>query len=163
MILQNTIYFSCLPCSLLCFYYTGFSKKSLSDYCVKSAYISEIFQDFFVFITDYCYFILSSCKSARYFFQSFQRNIPLLLQKSSKKSIFNKYIHKISPCIFCFSSIFFLFTTRIRYFCSHLLCVIPVLHVFCSISPVFFSFNQLIIRILFAHCDCVTECFFARC
>ena len=100
--------FSCLPCSLLCFYYTGFSKKSLSDYCVKSVYISEIFRDFFVSITDYCYFILNSCKSPRYFSQSFQRNIPLLLQKASKKSIFNKYIYKMSPYIFCFPSPFFL-------------------------------------------------------
>ena len=106
--MQNTIYLSCLPCSLLCFYYTGFSKKSLSDYCVKSLYISEVSRDFFVSIADYCYFVLSSCKSPRYFFQSFQRNIPLFSQKASKKSIFNKQIHKMSPCIFCFPSPFFL-------------------------------------------------------
>ena len=86
--------FSHVPYSLLCLYYTGFFKKSLSDYCVKTRRISEIFRNFFVFISDSCYFILAVHPAFQFFVQVSSAISRYFQKNHAKNSLFDNFITK---------------------------------------------------------------------
>lgn len=161
-ILHNAIYFSHALYSLLCLYYTGFFKKSLSDYCVKTRRISEIFRNFFVFISDSCYFALAAHSASQFFVQFFSAISRYFQKNHAKNSLFDNFItnqravYLISAFRFWFppqESAIFLFQHRL--FCFCLLCFVE----FFFDSPQ----NRRVSCILFASFGCKSKHLFARC
>ncbi len=162
LISHNATYFSHVPYSLLCLYYTGFFKKSLSDYCVKTRRIPELFRNFFVFISYSCYFILAVHPAFQFFVQFFSAISRYFQKNHAKNSLFDNFITRqravylISAFRFWFppqESAIFLFQQRL--FCFCLLCFVE----FFSDSPQ----NRRVSCILFASFGCKSKHLFARC
>ena len=98
-IAKYNFYFSHIACSLLCFYYTRFSKKSLSDYCAKRQHIFEIFHAFLILITDYCDSFLCA-SSAPDFIPNFFVQFSAIFRIFSKKLLFIHSVIKKRPTFF---------------------------------------------------------------